>query len=308
MRMRKTRYKNFVWILLSAVVALSISNCAVTNNISKAQIQTNSSNKYEEKITNKQIDESPEKETSVYNIKVSETGKVILDDQTRKSLNEWFSIFTSRGFIFAEGKAKDEDLIWFALRELIGEGYEPSPRSTKCKSGADEQMIEEAVANYFQQSIRKHGPTSELIEFDSEEANVGNKAEELDTNFDRPLIHQPKKMKYKNGCYYGEAFAMGGEMTFYFAVIEKITLLRDKKFQVILKNYSSTEDVDMNPDGCDKKNLIEADEARSSGNYEKLIRLCPKWKKTLLGKVRAKIKMVKSGEEIRPILVSYEKK
>lgn len=243
--MMRNKLLTFFGFLLMATVVWNTMACASTNNVGYAQTNNanknlsnstaNNANTYNGNsntlnensnltVQNETMEKScdveyvePPKETSpTYNLKVSTTGKITLDDATRKSLNDWFSIFAGAWLEpFAEGKAKDKQLISFATIRLFGSNRdvslskEPTKETARCRNeGVDEKEVEKVVEKYFQLPIKKHGFSEE-------------------------------SSRYKAGCYYcvGSCVSGEGERRFYFAVVEKIVLLKDGYYLADVKNY-----------------------------------------------------------------------
>jgi hypothetical protein len=317
----RNKLLTFFGFLLMAMIVWNGTACATTNNIGHAQTNTadkelsnstsNNANNHktnstmlsensnlvvqketEEKPCDVELEESPKKTSPSYNLKVSKTGKVTLDDATRKSLNEWFSIFAGAWLEpFSEGKVKDEQLISFANTRLFGLSRdgglskEPKKETARCKvteactARVDEKEIEKVIEKYFQLRMKKHG-----------------------------FSEQPSRYKYKAGCYIVDMLCSDGEMTFSFAVVEKIISLKDDYYLADVKNYTGWYSLFSECNGdCDRKRLQEIKNASEVSDFETIMKLCPRWEASPTDKMRAKFRIVKSGEVIRPILVSYEK-
>jgi len=283
----------------------SLSNSATKNansyNVNLNTLNGNSNfavqNRTEEKKCDVELAESPRKRPPTYDLKISTNGAVTLNEATRKSLNEWFTIFADAGLQpFPESKAEDNDLILFAVNRLFGLGRlgtipeeqkketercknsETNYETNECTARVDEKEIETVINKYFLLPIKKHG-----------------------------FLEKPSM--YKNGCYYcGDACCADGEMTFNFAVVEKMIPLKSDYYLAEVKNYEGWHSLysECNSD-CNRKRLQEIKNASEVNDFETIMKLCPQWEATPIDKIRAKIRIVTLGKEIRPILVSYEK-
>jgi hypothetical protein len=315
--MRREWLKNFFQILLPAILALSVTACVETNKVANTQHQTNAANRFPansadnvgslelgkntnltaqneigEKNDDLQIGETS-KEPPTYNIKISKTGNVVLDNSTRKSLNLWFSIFADAGLEpFSEKNLKSEAAISFALHRLFPidkpRAYNNEIHSQANRCGdenesyfrIDENEVQTVVTKYFQMKLENVEPLKNFC------------------------------IAYEQGCYSYDCYA-SGDMGFVFAVAEKMKSLGNNEFQTDVKIFDALSLFDAYNSlpcqgGNSEKRIKEIDDLDTNGDYETLMRECPKWKTKLIRIMRAKFKLVNDEQLTHPVLLSYK--